>query len=136
MLGIRFLERSLLFGYSIQWLFVTTVFPSIDLPRIGDSKHCHIFDKLPPFVRDNVSRESPHRHWYHLSFVYKLFRLYELSSFAIYYALLILISFRVQGILLATFGITQVETLTYKALYYSPILHVSQFSSPLYPLAL
>lgn len=128
MLGIKFIERSLLLGYSVHWIIISTVFPTLDVPSVRNSKSPHIFDKIP-FLKRLLKREkSPAQLWSshrYSVFLFRTIRVCQLALFTYYYLMLLIFGIRVQERIMRAFGFFNAETLAYKALYYTPLLHVS-----------
>lgn len=132
-LSARLAKRSLLFGYSCFWILTQLTVPSFWLPDFARTKSEHILklilrlgsNKLGK-LRLNVSKEFMQKFWTFTRVFFEWRARVVLLIYLIYFVISIVFTMDTQADFLSSYGITRASELSYKALYYSPIVHVSK----------
>lgn len=128
MINLKFSERSLLYGYSYLWALVQAIFPPLYQIDSSKTKNPIVFLHIP-FFRDlfyGPEWASVRRRWGRTANNINLFTRYLLVVGHLFYlASLMFINFEVQGTALKKLGVKSTDSLTYKALYYTPPFMVS-----------
>lgn len=118
-LNIKFVSYSLLYGYSCLWLVIQTVFPTIQWPNFAKTIHCHALLDIQnrwPKLKAYGSR---------IFTVHVVVRQIQIIVYLVYLTEIIFINLEVQKAFLEKFGIVEESELSYKAIYYAPVIQVS-----------
>lgn len=124
-LNVRFVGRSLLYGYSCMWVITQIVFPSVGWPKFRDTRnHFVLLDISRVRLFMKTLKESCLDSEY-FNQAFSIIRWIEVLLYVSYLAAVVFINLEVQKSILKEFGIDHESELAYKAIYYAPLLHVS-----------
>lgn len=128
MCNIRFVESSLLYGYSVLWTASQFQFPNIWWPNFHTTRSRYLLLDVPKFKEILSGKKWPllKKFSRQAQVILLLLRYLIMLTYLTYLATLTVLYFATQKRVLISYGITRETELSYKALYYAPLLHVSK----------
>lgn len=126
MFHVRVSEISLLYGYSIIWFITEFTIPSIRWPKLTRIRNKNIFWHLPKWRAIMHSKEWAlirSRFGHLLGIVHAVCRQLGIINYIWYALTLLAITLELRAPLMQDFGLRVESGLSYKALYYIPMLN-------------
>lgn len=117
MINIRFTQVSLLYGISYIWAAAEAVYPTIEWPDFEETKQRFSLLDYPSVYRIVIDKR--------FSLFFKLIRCGGISFYILYLTSYISISLEYTEVVLANINIYPDSSLSFKIIYYFPILQVS-----------